>query len=155
MITRISGLILVMIVVLGLCGASGADGERKKKIIGKAQKEIQGEISWINSRYIAVAYNRDPVKGSEDEILLPIDSNLKLEHKRSLDQIKAGDLVRVQYDEETEEDDKGNKKDSRKAAVISFIKAGPKKEEPVINDELSEDDSLTFKGLKSGEIKNE
>ena len=105
MITRISGLILVMIVVLGLCGASGADGERKKKIIGKAQKEIQGEISWINSRYIAVAYNRDPVKGSEDEILLPIDSNLKLEHKRSLDQIKTGDLVRVQYDEETEEDD--------------------------------------------------
>lgn len=149
MITRIFALLLVIILGSGLSASSAADEVRKKKIIKKAQNEVQGEISWINSRYIAIAYNRDPVKGSEDEMLLPIDSTLKLEHKQSLDQIKIGDLVRVRYDEETEEDEKGNKKDSRKAAIISFIKAGVKKEGSQTPDDSSDEDILTFKSLKS------
>ena len=156
---RIGKISLLMVLVLGAAGWGFAQDERgpekRKTKISSTIKEVQGEISWISSRYIAIAYNRDPGKGSEDEMLLPIDSSLKLEHKQSLDQIKVGDLVRVQYDEETEEDEKGNKKDSRKAAVVSFIKAGMKKEEPAINDEPSEDGILTFKGPKSGETKNE
>ena len=81
----------------------------------------------MNDKYIAISYNRDLVKGTEDEMLLPIDRNIGLEHKQGIDEIKAGDLVRVSYDEETEEDEKGEK-ETAKARVISFIKAGAKKE---------------------------
>ena len=107
----------------------------------------------MNDKYIAISYNRDLVKGTEDEMLLPIDRNIRLEHKQGIDEIKAGDLVRVSYDEETEEDEKGEKRDSRKARVISFIKAGAKKESPAPADESLEEDTLTFKSLKSeGEV---
>ena len=156
-IMRIGKISLLMVLVLGAAGWGFAQDERgpekRKTKISSTIKEVQGEISWMNDKYIAISYNRDLVKGTEDEMLLPIDRNIRLEHKQGIDEIKAGDLVRVSYDEETEEDEKGEKRDSRKARVISFIKAGAKKESPAPADESLEEDTLTFKSLKSeGEV---
>ncbi len=125
----------------------GEKGTKDKKVkIASEVKEIQGEISWIDDKHIAIVYNRDPEKGVENEIMLPIDESIRLEHKKSLSEMVPGDTVRIKYQQDIEEDREGNKSESRKAAVISFVKPAVKK--PVTALPAESEETLSLKGLK-------
>lgn len=128
-------------------GKNEVKQEKTRNIISTTSNELQGEVSWINKKYIAIVYNRDAAKGTEEEILLPLDESVKLQHKRKLDEIAVGDIVSIQYDEETEEDAHNEKKQSRKAKVITFVKPAVKKLSPEVLPEDIKDDSLSFKGI--------
>ncbi|MCX7927454.1 MAG: hypothetical protein N2606_04885 [Candidatus Omnitrophica bacterium] len=96
--------------------------EKKEPIIDSQVKEVQGEISYITKRSISVVFNRDKETGSEEEILLPFDSDeIVIEHKRNLSEIQPGDTVLVRYLDETI--DYGDKKENTiKAKVIRFLR---------------------------------
>jgi len=110
-----------------------AEAEQAKEGAGPIRttadnKEIQGEVTSISKDYIAITYLVDGQKGTEYEMLLPIDKNVKLEHKRSLDEIAIGDIVRVQFREVADEY-KNETKKSRKGTIISFVSPAVKKPE--------------------------
>ncbi|MEM7816958.1 MAG: hypothetical protein QXZ20_03535 [Candidatus Aenigmatarchaeota archaeon] len=86
-------------------------------------KEVQGRVVWVSKNYIAVVYREG--EGFEDEILLPLDRNLKFEYIKSLEDIAPTDIVRVRYEEVIEEAPQETK-EFRKAKAISFIKKGPR-----------------------------
>lgn len=122
--------------------------EKEKVNAVSSMEEVEGQVSAVSKQGIAVVYKKDTVKNTDYEIYLPIDKSLKLEHKKSLDQISVGDIVRVRYEELTEELKEGPKA-SRKAKVITFLK--PAEKRPEVIDEESEGDgenSLPFKGIK-------
>jgi len=92
-------------------------------------KEIQGEISAIGKDYISIVYQREREKGVEYEIWLPLDKdNVRLIHKESLEELKVGDFIRVQYEEVTKEY-KEKVRSFRKVKTISFIKPAVRKPE--------------------------
>lgn len=122
----------MVVFVLGITCIASAE-----KVKGESQKststikELQGEISGISKESISIIYNRDLEKGIDYEMLLPIEKgNIQLIHKNSLDELCVGDTVRLQYEEETKEDEEG-RKIKRKARVISFIKPKPKEIESI------------------------
>ena len=78
-------------------------------------KTVTGEVSAINSRGVAVVYDRNFDTGTEYEIYIPIDKNTVLKHKTSIKDIKAGDLISVNYAQP--------KKGSALAKVIDFIQS--------------------------------
>lgn len=87
-------------------------------------KGISGEVSAISKDFIAIVYRRDAAKGTEEEIALPIAKDVIIEHKKSLSEIGAGDLVDVEFEEISEETGEGPKS-KRVAKVISFLRAAP------------------------------
>ena len=99
-----------------------AQQDKKEVNVKVEMKEVQGSVNNISAGYISITYQRDKEKGVEYEILLPVDENIKIEHKKSLDEINTGDIVNVQYEEKTEEYETGPMR-QRKALVIKFIKA--------------------------------
>ncbi|MDD5745729.1 MAG: hypothetical protein PHO30_00550 [Candidatus Omnitrophica bacterium] len=119
-----NAVMMIMAAVL-LSMISSAFAENNKSVAGqtKAVKEVQGEISGIGKDYISIIYQKDDTAGVDYEIMLPMTPDMQLEHKTDLDNLKAGDVVRVQYEETTEQDDKGPKS-SRKAQGITFVKSG-------------------------------
>jgi len=131
-------------------GESGQNAAHKKLTPISTAKDVQGEISWMNKKYIAVSYNRDLQKGTEEEMLLPIDKGIKLEHKKSLSELKIGDTVRVQYQEDAEVDDQGNQENGRRrATVVSFIKAAANKPELSSAESAAQgDEKFEIKGTK-------
>lgn len=96
--------------------------QEKTKIAGSRLKIVSGEVSGIGRDFIAVVYNRDEAKGTEEEIALPIAKDVILEHRKSLEQIAVGDLVDVQFEDVKEETKEGTKT-KRIARVITFVKA--------------------------------
>jgi len=132
MLRKIIPSVLTVAVVFIFMGAGLAKEEKSKGQIGpkrtSVKKELQGEVTWISKTgdRIAIVYNRDEASRSEQEILLPIDKNTVLQHKKNLDEIKAGDTVSIQYEEVTEETPEGIKS-KRMAKTIYFIRAAQKK----------------------------
>jgi len=127
-IGKIIKICLVVILVLGL-PMVGFSEENKKIRTAKETKEVEGTVSMIDKNYIAIVYAADPETRTEYEMLLPIDKKLKLVHVRSLDQIKVGDRVKLQFEESTDEYSGGEKKKARKANTLSFIRSAPPKQE--------------------------
>lgn len=115
---------VTVILMLGLYFAAPAQGEEAKKP-GRVIKGISGEVSAISKDFIAIVYRRDEAKGTEEEVALPIAKDVIIEHKKSLSEIGAGDIVNVEFEEVTEETDSGFRS-KRIAKVISFIRAAPK-----------------------------
>lgn len=138
---------LISILVLGLAGIALAQGGKGEVASGSVMKEVQGEISWMNAKYIAVVYNRDLTAGVEDEILLPIDNDIRLQHRQKLSELAVGDTVTIQYAEDTEDDGEGNVKTKRHARLISFVKPALKKADTGNADEQASD-LLSIKGIK-------
>lgn len=119
--TRNIIVILVMIIfTLAVNEILLAQGKGKGKRNG-----LTGEVSAISKDFIAIVYNRNLEKGSEEEIALPIAKNVIIEHKKSLDQIAVGDTVYVEFDEVSEQTDNGERT-KRIAGAISFVRAAPK-----------------------------
>lgn len=105
-----------------------AQAEKAEIKTGNVMKGVSGEVSAIGKDYIAIVYNRDMKKGTEEEIMLSIAKDIKLEHKRSLSEIGAGDTVEVQFEEVTEQTNEGPRT-KRIAKVIRFIRAAVKQPE--------------------------
>lgn len=139
-IKRITQIGLVAVLVLGFVNSGftqvskekepEAPKETKENIIKSVTKEVSGEISAIGKDYISIIYKRDEKKGTEYEMLVPIDTSTKLERKKSLSELNIGDTVKIQCEDMTLEDTSGEKKMERKAKVISFVSPAVKKPEP-------------------------
>jgi hypothetical protein len=142
-------LIFVTMMVLSFTGLVLAQekGQQKGKVkTTSTMKEIEGEISGMTKRSISIVYGRDNAKGIEYEMLLPFaKEGVKVEHKKNLSEFAQGDTVRVSYEEVIEENEQGEKKEGRRAKIISFIRAAEKKSE---SQALVSEEPLTLKGTK-------
>jgi len=110
---------------LMLCKESVAQQSPKK---GVASKEIGGRVSGITKDYIAVVYNVDEAAHTEHEVLLPFSKDLALDHAQTLDQIKVGDTVSVEFEEDTVSAKEGGKV-FRRGKVVHFVSHAPKETE--------------------------
>jgi hypothetical protein len=124
---RIMGMSIIFLLISAGIGNTQAvkpkaPGNIKRSV---TSRELQGEITWIHKDRIAVVYSRG--EKSEEEILLPIAKDVKLENLRSLDQLSAGDSVAFEF-AETLEEVRGEAKVSRIIKKIRFIRKGAKKE---------------------------
>ncbi len=144
---------LLVVCALWLAGVANAqeakrDAKKPEPKITSTVKEIQGEVSWIRKNSISVVYEHDLQKGSESEILLPMDpATVRIVHKRSLKDISSGDIVRVQYIEELY--DYGDRQETKlKARSIRFVKPRDDKS-PYKGLGVSAAEPLTLKGVKS------
>ena len=137
MVTKIFRLVLISMLCIVLAGEAAAQGRKITKVAEK-KKQVQGEVVYLNNDYISIVYSRD--KGIENEILLPIDKNLKLAHLRTLADLKVGDIVTVQFMETTEQDEQGSRKKIRTGTVVTFIRPAQKKPETTVldSDELGQ-----------------
>ncbi|UCC94455.1 MAG: hypothetical protein JSW40_06495 [Candidatus Omnitrophota bacterium] len=118
-IKTMGALLLVFALGAGLIGLAQVSKERVRP--GGGIKELEGQVVGINKRCIAVVYSRDRIKGSESEIMLPVDEETEVVHRRSLENINVGDTVRIQFEEETEER-KGKQRMKRKARAVRFVR---------------------------------
>ncbi len=112
---------VIILAVFSSIGLAKEDIAKNKETI--TNKEVQGEISGIGKDYISVIYKKDEEKGVDYEILLPIEHDISLNHKQNLGELKPGDIVRIQYQETTQQT-KNGPKSSRKAKIINFVKSG-------------------------------
>ncbi|MFH0839268.1 MAG: hypothetical protein V1893_03690 [Candidatus Omnitrophota bacterium] len=117
---------VVLAAVLVLCLAETVQAQEEKAKAEKRKGAIEGEISAISNKYISIVYKKE--KDAEYEMLLPIDKDIEIIHKKSLDEMKVGDTVYIEYEDEvitdTAEEGQAMK---RKAKVISFMSPAPPK----------------------------
>jgi uncharacterized membrane protein len=126
--------------------SSSLAAERKPLKTQTLIKTIEGEVVLIDKKTISIVYSRDLEKGVEYEMLLPYDKKeLQLQHVKNLNEIKRGDIVSIEYEEIIEEYGAEDKKEDRKAKLISFIK-------PAVKELTTSDteDTLPLKPLKGG-----
>lgn len=126
-ITMIKILLAAIIIAFSFNNSLFAQGKDKRKA-------ITGEVSAISKDFIAIVYNRNQERGSEEEIALPLAKNVIIEHKKSLSEIAVGDMVSVEFEEMSESDERGGERTKRTARVLSFVRAAPKKTESAILD---------------------
>ncbi|MDD5454117.1 MAG: hypothetical protein PHW62_01265 [Candidatus Ratteibacteria bacterium] len=125
-------IIWIIVFALFICSTAMAkDAKDIKKEENAANqkivlKEVQGEVTWIRNDKIAIMYAQDNEAGTAEEMLLPVPEDVSVINKKSLNEIKVGDIVRVQYEEVTEETPEGTSINSR-AKTIIFLKAAVKK----------------------------
>ncbi len=160
-ISRISFVLLVLffgLIISGFSQDASKDPAKEKAnktgtaVLSSVYKEIEGEVSAVNKSGVAVILKRDLAKGEENEIYIPFEkSKLRIIHKRNLDEIKVGDIVKVGYQIINEETKLGSQ--SRfDAQTITFLKPAEKKPLPVepsaeVTDD-SEGETLPLKGVR-------
>ena len=114
--------VLCLLMFMGVSQAK----EGGEQVVSAEIKQVQGQVSSLtpakNPEYIGVDYQEDKETGVAYEIVLAIDKNIKLEHKRSLADIAVGDSVDVTYEEATVTTAEGQQQTRRTAKVISFVK---------------------------------
>ncbi|MCM8792839.1 MAG: hypothetical protein NC826_06875, partial [Candidatus Omnitrophica bacterium] len=71
-------MIWVGIIVFNLLVTGVGSQEVSQEKIGKITQQLQGEVIWRGKDKIAIVYKKG--EGGEEEILLPIDNQTKLEH---------------------------------------------------------------------------
>ncbi len=121
--------------------------EAEKAKISNISKEITGEVSAVNKNGIAIIYNRDLGKGSEDEIFVPLDNTVKLVHKQSIADINVGDVVSVLY-EEVSENTKEGVVNKFAGKIVTFVKPAVKKPAPVEPPTVSDEENIPLTTTK-------
>ena len=135
--------------------ADAAIEQPKDEVIAK---EIEGTVAAISGNYLAIDYGRDSQKGGLLEMAFTLDGKERVSHKASIKDIKAGDTVKVIYEELFRLNADG-KKDykGRTTKTIVWLKAAPaqivEKEEPKSDtvsapEEKAAAPSIPLKGLK-------
>ncbi|TBR20046.1 hypothetical protein EPO66_00335 [bacterium] len=153
MITKRNLLInLLILSVLVFAHMAFAQNEAKAPARMGATKVIEGEVSAITKDGVAVVYHRDTAKGTEDEVFIPLDNSVQLVHKRSISEIKTGDIVSIQYYEQIKEGKKNEPGNKFKGTVLTFLKPAAKKPEAQTTDSSEEESesgaALPLKGIK-------
>jgi hypothetical protein len=123
-------LVIGLAIALALSATAGFAQQVKKQAKEKkgpisAMKIVQGQVTWIGNGRIAIVYKKDAANKSEEEILLPFDKNVELEHLRQVSDISAGNIVSIIFEEVSEERPDGPRL-IRKAKKIGFIRKGVK-----------------------------
>ncbi|MCK5160174.1 MAG: hypothetical protein KAQ99_01245, partial [Candidatus Aureabacteria bacterium] len=67
-----------------------------------------------------------------------IDKDVKIEHKKSLSELKIGDRVSIRYEDATVEDSDKQQTLKRKAKIVRFVRSAVKKPEPACPPEPGE-----------------
>ncbi len=116
-------IVVMALMVLVSITLAFAENEKSAAVGTKTAKEVEGPISGIGKDYISIIYQKDDNDGIDYEIMLPLSEDMAMEHKQNLANLKVGDTVRVQYEETTEQNEKGPQS-SRKAQGITFVKSG-------------------------------
>ena len=115
----------VMLLCL-FCLSGISQAKQEEEVVSVKLKQVQGEISAITKDFIAVVYKQDKKNDREYEMALPIGKDVRLVHKKRLDEIKEGDIVAIQYEEKITryKDYKGEEKEhsQRRAKLIKFLK---------------------------------
>lgn len=106
---------------------------------GRKLNVISGEVSAVTKNFIAVVYSRNEADGSEKEIAMPLSKDAVVEHKRSLSEIKVGDLVDLEFEEYTEETLEGPVT-TRVAIVVRFLRAAAKQVQPFTFESATEEE---------------
>lgn len=122
----VRGLPRILSVAMILClfcfmGMNEAQEAKTEKVILEV-KELVGEVLSFTPRgkpeFIGIAVNEE----NTDYIFI-LDKDLKLVHKRSLNQIAIGDMVRVRYYVIMETSENGRQRNKRVAKIITFVRA--------------------------------
>ncbi|HDN86214.1 MAG TPA: hypothetical protein ENG49_03215 [Candidatus Omnitrophica bacterium] len=129
--------------------------EKEVEIIKVETKEITGEVVSFspmkNPKFIGVAYQVGDVGY---DAFFKVDENVKIVHKRSLDEIKLGDMVSVTYNEITQKTEGGREQTVRVAKTIRFIKPATREIRPELKKSKASENLKTdfeIKGYKSVE----
>ncbi|MCM8780830.1 MAG: hypothetical protein NC908_02770 [Candidatus Omnitrophica bacterium] len=147
-IKKVIQISLIMSLAFGFNGVLIGQETKKEPKVATVTKEIEGEVSWIGRGYISVVFERDVEKATENEILLPLDKDLKIYHKKSLEEIKPGDTVRIQYEEITEEYPEGRRREFSLAKAITFLKPAKAKQDMQTLVSEEKERGLPLKGMK-------
>jgi uncharacterized protein YuzE len=111
-------------------------------------KEVIGEIISLtplkNPKLIGIAYEKE---GVGEDIFFEIDKNVKVVHKKNLDEIKLGDLVAITYEERIQVNKEGKEEVKKIAKIIRFVKT-PINKLRVMPEEKKKA-PLEIKGLRS------
>lgn len=128
---RIIGLLSLLILLWVSSAFAGWDKDSLAENQQVILKKVTGTVSYLDGKYIAVVYEKDKDSGDEYEIGFFVQSDLKLQHKRKLSDIKRGDTVQILYEElqeeyeEVKDDGKKEMKTKivdRQAKALTFIK---------------------------------
>lgn len=89
-------------------------------------REVQGEITWVKKDMIAVVFGKNSAGASEEEMLLPIAKDVKLQRIAAVTDLKAGDTVYLQFEVIMEEVD-GIERPTKTVNKITLVRKGLKK----------------------------
>ena len=103
-----------------------AEAVQGAKDVVKENKTISGEVGFINSEFISIIDHRDTDEGIEHEILLYLDKDVAVIRKDSLNEIKLGDTVQLQY-EKTTKTSKNVRKSKKVIKEVRFLRKAEKK----------------------------
>ena len=103
-----------------------AEAAQDGKDVVKENKTISGEIGFINSEFISIIDSRDTDAGIEHEILMYLDKDAQVTRKDSLNEIKMGDTVEIQY-EKTTKTSKDVRKSKKVIKGVKFLREAKKK----------------------------
>ncbi|MBI2871388.1 MAG: hypothetical protein HYY14_06745 [Candidatus Omnitrophica bacterium] len=138
--------VLSVLLILGAADSSSlwaqgpkgqAVGVKKNWVERTEAKSLSGQVSYVDSDYISIVYDRNNTTGEESEIGFWLDGSEALERKNALSEIHYGDAVQISFDEVVEEYDGQTLSDGtvareksvgkRKARGITFVRpaAGP------------------------------
>jgi hypothetical protein len=97
--------LLVMLGALGPSTFAYADASQREVKIRR--KEVTGDVTYVTKRAISLEYSKSAE--TSFEMLLPVNENTRLERVKSLSELKPGDRIKVQYQQEyKEKDEEGN-----------------------------------------------
>jgi hypothetical protein len=158
--TLVSLVFCLSLIGSGFCQDAAKDEKKKEPVVKSDAKQVQGEVSYITKRSISLVTSRDKDTGDENEILLPYNNKLVIEHKKSLSEIQTGDIVAVKYLDETI--DYGDRQENKiLAKVLTFIspanqdspyrKAREAAQQDTAQQDTAQQESLPLKGEKSDE----
>ena len=124
-------ILIICFVLIGTLVSSGASLviAQEEEAIESADnaKEMIGNVVYYtprnNPRVIAIGNDE-----TNTDYSFIIDKDTRIEHKKSISDIKIGDTVKVVYSFKTKIDNRRRKSEELVAKVISFVRA--KKEEP-------------------------
>ena len=86
-------------------------------------KELTGEVGVVRPTYLTLVYGWDPETRTDNEMVFPIDENVALLNRNSLDEFAVGDTVSVTYEEKRWTTPEGQDKAERHATGVRFISA--------------------------------
>ena len=113
-------LLLLLVVAAPAVGADTGNSEEKL-----AYKEVTGTVVHVGKRAISVEYA--VTKDGSYEMILPFDADLKLARLRSLSELKAGDTVKVGYQQTYLDGDDGKPVVLKTVAtMITLLRTAPK-----------------------------
>ncbi len=131
---RIAFAVLAIAVILNAAVYAYAEETASEEVTseGAVIKEMVGPIIYLTPRAKPeVIYIGNDAANTDYSFI--IDADTKVEHMKDLTSLKVGDTVKIKYAEVAETKKMGGRKvvvDKRIAKVISFVRAGAKKEEP-------------------------